>query len=1044
MSIAPVSTKIKIDNTATATNIVLDRPPHLENDGILLVCIGLIRAVATITWSTPPTGFTLLTNDSNNPTHGAWYYKKLTAAEYPASSEPSTYTFSWTGGGRVAASILFIKDVDVNDIIEGFNTAKATSNGSDTSTVTPANDGCLILKYHLNDNANGVTITNPTGYTELLNFQSGTGAASAEQGLSYAIQTTAAAAGAASWSMSASEQWIGCTIAINTKDTVEPASESTTNKIKYSNVPNTFSRAVTTLDQDGNEVAENVIRTGKPIYYMPTLSWSTLMAIPGTDASFRSSGVDHDGVTPLTVWYKASSNTHYFYRGTTLVTTLVGDDLMEGTEASTYKATPGIFIYNGAIIFQCERHEGGVIKGVGLVVSQDCGLTFSIIEKVGGGEIEEIAGDVSSGKARGHRWSLCGAFPAIEGSELTSVFVPWADYIAKVDSPQGGQIGVFKMTRSSTTGTWTIHPNREIYQYWEVGASGNGTHAHTAALCAEGLISHHGDVGYRNRTFIHLLDLTDYENATIDTHEVYGGYSNTNTVYREAAQPVGAIPSNVFGRHFAAGDESSPAVGEYRWDNENDCLRIKTVGEEIRNSIAGTTWDSANYLVSYHVGTKKLITPFYSPDGVKWARTPGSLRFYGSTHFLRANSGNVEIAKIPSIETIYPVCINPGGKNVLDQFTQISAPGAGVTVEDVYWDSEMELFKKTVGDTALDPQPPKGPFFEQTIFKLFSTSGSRTAGGYTLSSANLNITKNKAFDVWGFNLARVNGLTVDIGVGFSLTYQCGTTNRVDTENGSITADNETWIDFSEICNDPSSRETAAARWNGFLGPSSSNTYPDRKTLVAFKGISETDSVSYPIKPGIITDMPDEKLEFQLTSSPTWSWNGVFYYPQSCKGVVDATNGYSRVFCTLYQDATNHIEISARTTTTIRFAVTIGGSTTNHDVSVGTGYSPAGLYWGDVIELFVKTDGDNMVLYAKVGYDSTFTTATTTGKISPVSARISNKDKTEVQDIRVLGNFYWAKEQDDTILSKSLSLRAGGSGPIASITDIFSSVVSNVV
>lgn len=1041
--ITPYTAKTAINNGTTATTIVLDKPGHLENDGILLVCITLVRAVASITWSTPPTGFTLLTNVGNNPVHAAWYYKPLSASGYNAASEPSTYTFNWTGGSRVAASIVFIKDVDVADIIEGFNTASATSNGSDTSTVTPTNNGCLILKYHCNDNAGGVAISNPTGYTEVLNFQSGTGAASAEQALSYNVQTTAAAAGAASWGMTASDQWIGCTIAINAKAGSAIESALVSNTIKYSNIPNTFERDSSTFDEDGDEVAANVIRYGKPIYYMPTLNWENLMTL-NSNISHRASGLDYDNKTPITAWYRSDNNTHYFYKGTTLMNSFTGDDFMEGSLSSTYKWTPGIFIYHGIIIFQCERFVSGVLKGVGIIISKDYGATFERVEAVGGGDIPIISGDVSSGMERGQRWSLTGGFPTTEGSELTSVFITCADYLAKADNPQGGQILLFKITRPSTTGEWEASPIREIYQYWEVGASGVGTHAHTAAICSEGVISWHGDVGYRNRGFIHMMDLSDYENATINTYEISGGFSNTNTIYKESPQPVGALPGAVFGTHFAAGDESSPAVGLYEWDSTNNCVKITTVGEEVRNTLGGSTWDGSNYLASSMCKSKRLVTPFYSPDGIKWARTPGSLRFYGDSYFLRNQSGQIQIAKIPAIETVYPVCINPGGRNILDQMTQLSAPGTNVVVEQVYWDEETNEYRKVVGDTLLDPQPPPGPWDNSTIFYLFSngTTGSRTGGGYQLSSVRIDTNTNKAFNICAFNMAVEDGLNVDPTQGFSLTYQSGATNNVDTEKGYVTAENQKWVDFSEIC-DPSTKERNPARINLYLGASSSNTYPNVKTLIAFKGISDSDSISYPIKNGILADLPDEILKFTLPSAAQWSYNGIFYYPSSCKGVVDATYGTPRVFCTLYEDANNHIEISARTVGTIRFAVTIGGSTTNHDISVGQSYSPAGLYWGDLIEVFVRTSGSNMVLYAKVGYDSTFTSATTTGQINPVEAKICNKNETIVQDIKLLGNFYWEKEQDISLLYKTLGGRLGRLSSSLMISSIITDIISEI-
>jgi len=1012
MPASPVAIKTWIDNGTTAVSATVDKPPYVQNGTVMIATVSLIRAVATITWGTPPSGWTLITNVDLNPAHAATWFKVVT----DAGSEPSSYTFPWTGGGRVVASIIAIDGANVSaSPIDGFNTANATSNGSDTSSYSTTEDDVLVLKLHTNDNAGGVTIVNPTGWTPVLNHQSGTGAASAEQGISYKVQDVAGSTGTVSWSMSASEQWIGITIGI--KSAAGSSAAAVSNSIRNVNVPFVFSRDVSTIDEKGVAVSRNQVRFGKEIAYMPALEWEVLMAIPGTDAAFRSSGVDHDGHTPLSVWYRSSSNTWYFLRGTTIVRSWATDDIMDGDlGTTTYKPTPGVFIYNGAIIMQCERLVSGVIKGVGLAISQDCGLTFERIEAVGGGDLPIISGDVSSGKERGHRYSISGAYPYSVGSENTDVFIPVADYIAKTSSPQGGQLFLFRMTRSAIGDQWTVQNVREIYQFWEVGASGNGTHMHTGAVCPEGLISHSGDVDYRNRSWIHLLDLSDYQNAAIDTHEVYGGYSDVNTVYRTAPQPVCAMPGAVFGTHIAAGDESSPAVGLYTWDAINNCLLVQTLAEQIKNSLSGTTYDGANELRGYMLGTKRIVSPFYSSNGVVWAKHEGSIFFYDHSRFLRSNSGNVEVARIPSISAVRPVCIRPGGRNILDQLTQIAAPTAGVTVQAVYWDSETTTWRYVSGDGALDPQPPASVFPEGTLFRQFSTTGGRGAGGYTLSSAVCDSTKNIAFNVYAFNMAKSPGLEVTLGQGFSLTAQCGTTGFVDTEKGVLTSDNQGWIDCSEIA-DPTSRQASAARWVGYIGASSSNNYPSNNVLVAFVGVADKDSVSYPIRAGSIENNPDEQLYFSLESSAQWSVSAVFVYPESCKGVVDATNGYSRVFCTIVENATNMVKISLTAVTTVRFAVTIAGVTDNVDVTVDA------IDYGDVVEVFVSCDGVNVDCYARSGKQSGFATDTTVGEFSPTSIQIGDYNFSYVQDIKLLGLFYWPEEKDISIAYHPLNSRS---------------------
>ena len=707
------------------------------------------------------------------------------------------------------------------------------------------------------------------------------------------------------------------------------------------------------------------------------------MATPGGTGELRGSGVDHDGTTPITVWYYSSANRYYFYRGTTLVRSWVTDDLMDGAYASTYRPTPGIFVYHGAIIVQCERKESGVIKGMAIVVSQDCGLTWSRVNDVStGGDIPIITGDVSSGMERGHRWSTCGAFPYSEGTELTDVFVPVVDYLAKSSNPKGGQAGLFRMTRSGT-GQWTVDNHRLLYERWEAGSSAVGTHLHTGGMCAEGMLLHLGDVDYRNEIILLSFDRTNYKTATVTPTVVFGGFSDTNTVYKKAPQPVAALPSPTFNRHIAAGDEAGPTVPEI-WI-ESGSVKIKTLGNSIDNAVSATLWDSTTNLVGVYAGRKYIVYPFYSPDGVTWCRAPAT-RFYGTDHFIRINGSNVEVAPIPNVESVRPARISHGGDNKIDQFTQISAPHGDVTVSSVYYDGQ---FKYTSGDALLDPQPPAIPYFSGMILRQFSTAGGPNIGAYKLSTETINTTTDKFFTVMVFNMSE--------DVGISPAFSIGTVSFVDALRGQANSTNQQWMDFSEVC-DPSSRNTEEARWQGFVGANSSNTYPDSSMLVAFIGLSEYGSSTYPIPPNTLIWQQPEKLTFTLASASSWTWNGVFNYPT--RGFVTA-NSTERVFCTLYLDSDNHIQISIYNGTTVRAKVTKATVVTTHDITIST------LVFDEDIDIIIECDGTDLVFHARgngVGYG----TATAAGKaISPIQSRISNHDQSIVQDIGVIGHFYWA-------------------------------------
>ena len=531
-----------------------------------------------------------------------------------------------------------------------------------------------------------------------------------------------------------------------------------------------FSRDVETLDGLGNLVAPDERRFGDPLQYTPTISWDIserweeikdelFVSFAEITVKVLGSGWDHDGQTPLAVLRTSgnyNSDKLIFVRGEemevvgTLPLSIYGRlDQLE-VDGKSYRPET-LIVHQGLVVIAVERYEAGLGSvGVDFFTTQDYGQTLEQVPFLGGGsEVPPIEGGVTQGIKRLQTWSFLNAFPVNGIDDTESVWFPWADYLGKESTvkPKGGQIGLFRADRSAATGEWVLSPNRLVHTEWNLEDTG-GFHAHAAAVTTGGVVSHWGDVGYRNVTKFHQFDLNDYQNATITTTDVFGGSDFSGETYNIAPQPVATAPSPVPGEHFASGDLTPEHVLSFgALQNTGDQLEIEAKIFQARRTSRGNVHSAPTLLhmhwvqgVGYVTGGRGDGYFYYSPDGYRWAEVnspddqTGTMWIYGD-RLLKSKGNRVyTTGALPEVETIRPLQISPGGQNVIsNQLDSYREPGTGNTRRQVLYQNAAWRYADTL--VPLDVQAP-APHFPSSapVYEITVGSESTDLGGWWLDS----------------------------------------------------------------------------------------------------------------------------------------------------------------------------------------------------------------------------------------------------------------------------------------------------------------------
>lgn len=537
-----------------------------------------------------------------------------------------------------------------------------------------------------------------------------------------------------------------------------------------------FSRPIVTVDGLGNQVAANQQRYGDSATYAPPVLWTdTGVALPQADyAKILASGWDSDDITPLLIYHDQSHHQLTFYRGEELSIvsslSLNNNDLMNGAVAGERFAPRAAIVHHGLVVFATARSvltNGAYrIVGVDFLATQDYGATFERVPVVGGGYGLPIL-EEACGLDRLQHWCFGNPFPVNGLDDQNGVWFPWTDYIYKQGFPKGGQVGLFRADRAPGETHWTISPNRVVFSQWMPQDTG-GLHAHTAAVTVGGVISHWGDVSYRNHTLFHQFDLNNYQTAEVTTGYAYGGYSPTVGSEQGAPQPIAAAPSSIPGAHLAGGDETPDHVLSFGpMTTLGDRLNVTSKVYKPEGIAPGAVYGGAAVThlqwlqnVGYAAAAVDDGYYYYSPDGEHWARinlpttTPSYTWLFGDRLICMTNE-RFWMATLPHVEVMRPLSISPGGVNLETTTLGVRAtPGPGNTVRRVVYQHSAWRYADTLAPLSIQaPAPPflsSAPVYEVTMGNEDSLVGAwwLQPAGATSAAALPHMT-----DAWIANLS---------------------------------------------------------------------------------------------------------------------------------------------------------------------------------------------------------------------------------------------------------------------------------------------------
>ncbi len=622
--------------------------------------------------------------------------------------------------------------------------------------------------------------------------------------------------------------------------------------------------AIETIDQSW---AIDQPRFGEAIGVQPYLP--TELKLPSIQfMDIIGSGWDLDGTTPLMTVYNKSNQQFMWFRGANweLVNTInltANADLMRGSVAGKYYRPRAGIIHEGLQVVLTARWDIATAQtdGVGLFYTQDYGTSWAEVPNVNSGSVPGMDGHPDSlGLDRVDRWAFANAFPGGEVDSQTDAWFPWSDYIKNDGNTKGGQVGLFRATRSSIGDNWQLQPNRLVWNRWEASDSG-GLHAHGATFHGpqSTLLSWWGDVGHRNEIVAHRFDdLDNYTTSTISIHrQAYGGYSADGSEYFYSNQSAGFAPGPTYGTALAASDENPERIVLVSVNESGTQVTLKPIMASSTNQTKGTGFIGRlslwiHYLrgqgyVSREIGTvtngndNRVLA---STNGLVWtklqAKSGGTPYLFGNEiAFSSATGDGIRVRPWRAITTFRPLLVSPGGWNrQADELPQRTAPPAGATVREVYRDS-AGVYRYADDDLALSPQPigsppvsPNAPLLEIAL------TTSRSTGSIWLMPPGETVAfnQNHYWLGWVYPLEQR---------GLRTTYRIGAINNsnLTSERGPDAMANGQWLPTYHY-----GATNNATPGRGFISIFQMNEGPNR-WLVAGQSLTTGSHPPYPLEPG---------------------------------------------------------------------------------------------------------------------------------------------------------------------------------------------------
>lgn len=208
---------------SSASSLTVNVPAGVQNNDILLaqVMLGSSQAVTT------PAGWTLLAGplaDYTTSSVNAYVFWRV------ASSEPASYTFSFSGSANSVGCMLAYSGGDPSDPIDDIQTAvdSSLSTSHNASAVTTSRGGNLIVVLWGGFESNDFTWTPPSGMTE--RYDGGRKSASSYYVISAddMVKATAGSTGALTGTTDVSAGVTMVTVALNTAEVPITVTDATT------------------------------------------------------------------------------------------------------------------------------------------------------------------------------------------------------------------------------------------------------------------------------------------------------------------------------------------------------------------------------------------------------------------------------------------------------------------------------------------------------------------------------------------------------------------------------------------------------------------------------------------------------------------------------------------------------------------------------------------------------------------------------------------------------------------------------------------------
>ncbi|MGA9349661.1 MAG: GEVED domain-containing protein, partial [Anaerolineae bacterium] len=188
------------------TSLTINKPTGTVQGDLLLAAISVD---GTPNISPPDTTWTTIRErNSGSQVRLEVYYKVA------GSSEPDSYRFTWSGGQQAAGAILRYSGVDTTTPINASGIGSGTSASPTAPSVTTTVTDTMVVRIYGADDDDLSTSPYPSGYTGRLNIESNSGYGTCSLGVADVVRASAGATGSAAFSLSASEEWVGVTVAL--------------------------------------------------------------------------------------------------------------------------------------------------------------------------------------------------------------------------------------------------------------------------------------------------------------------------------------------------------------------------------------------------------------------------------------------------------------------------------------------------------------------------------------------------------------------------------------------------------------------------------------------------------------------------------------------------------------------------------------------------------------------------------------------------------------------------------------------------------------